>query len=141
MMRTPARMQSVTGDVLKIVTGHNFTNFGLGVDTYSGVQFSSDGNIYAYQTEGGVTSIGTWLVSGTNSDYYLVTTIDSGALTNDAGRGPLQLNTTRTYNCIDTTTNGAAVEAIVTFTIEDVGTADHAGPTPYSFFAFKDQTG
>ncbi len=138
MMRTPAQLQNVTGDVLRVVTGHDYTNFSIDASVYSGVKFDADGSMYAYNAGGSLANIGTWLVSGTNSTYYLVTTIDSGALTTDAGRGPLQLNTTRTYNCIDSVVNGAAVEAVVTFTIEDVGTADHAGPTPLSFSAFKD---
>ncbi len=141
IMRSPARMQSVSGDTVKIVTTHNFANLDFDTDVYSGVQFSSDGNMYAYQSAGGTTNIGSWLVKGAASDFYLVTTIDSGTLTTDAGRGPLQLNATRTYNCIDTTVNGAAVESVVTFTIEDVGTTDHAGPTPLSFSAFKDASG
>jgi hypothetical protein len=140
-MRTPARTQSVSADAITIITGHNYDNIGTGIDTYSGVRFAANGDMYAYQTAGGTTYIGTWLGKGTNSDYYLVSTIDSGSLQNDDGRGPLQLNADRDYYCLDTTVSGDPEEAIVTFTIEDVGTTDFAGPTPLSFYAFKTQAG
>jgi len=144
LLRTPAEMQVVSGDVIKIVTTHNFTTLGTGVDTYSGVRFAADGQMYAFQTEGGTTNIGSWLVSGTNSDFYVVSTIDAtggDGLDTDAGRGPLQLNADRDFYCKDTTTNSSADTATLTFTIEDVATTDFAGPTPLSFSATKTPAG
>ena len=135
LMRTPARLQVITGDVIKIVTGYNYTTEASGADAYSGVRFSSDGQMYAFQAEGGVTNIGSWLVSGTASDFYIVSTVDSGSLQTDPGRGPLQLNANRDFNCIDTSYVGGAVTATVSFTIEDVATTDFAGPTGLSFSA------
>lgn len=123
---------------MRIVTGYNYSNSGIDVNTYSGVRFASDGNMYAYQTAGGVTNIGAWLVKGTIADYYLVSTIDGGTLQNDDGRGPLQLNVSRDYYCLDTTVHDGAETATVTFTIEDVATTDFAGPTSLSFSAEKD---
>jgi len=140
-MRTPAKFQVITGDVIKIVTSYGFDTQAEGIDTYSGVRFAADGQMYAYQAAGGVTNIGSWLVSGTNSDYYLVSTIDSGSLDTDPGRGPLQLNSDRSFNVIDTTIDGLPDEASVTFTIEDVATTDFAGPTQLSFYAYKDPSG
>ena len=141
LMRTPAKFQTITGDVVKIVTGYSYFNpppFVFDVDVYSGVRFSSDGNMYAYQAEGGVTNIGSWLVSGTNSDFYLVSTINAGTLTVDEGRGPHQLNADADFYCLDTTPFGGAVTASVTFTIEDDATTDYAGPTTLSFSAMKE---
>lgn len=135
IMRSPARTQDASGDSIRIVTGYNYATINFGGDAYSGVRFSSDGNMYAFQKAGGVTVIGSWLVSGTNSDYYIVSTVDAGSLTTDPGRGPLQLNATRDFNCIDTSYTGGAVTAVVSFTIEDVATTDFAGPTGLSFSA------
>lgn len=140
-MRQPARLQSVSGDAIRIVTGHNYANIADGVDTYSGVKFAADGNMYAYQAAGGTTNIGSWLVSGAVADYYLVSTIDSGTLDTDAGRGPLQLNADRVYYCLDTTAGVGFETATVTFTIEDAATTDFAGPTSLSFSAYKDLSG
>jgi len=130
-------MQIVSGAVLRIITGYDYHNTGVEVDTYSGVRFAADGNMYAFQAAGGLTNIGSWLVSGTIADYYVVSTIDSGTLSADAGRGPLQLNTNRDFYCLDTTYSGGSVTAECTFTLEDVGTTDFAGPTALSFSAFK----
>ncbi len=52
---------------------------------FSGLRFDSDGNLYARQTAGGLSSLGAWLLSGTAGDFTLVRTIDSGSLTTDAG--------------------------------------------------------
>lgn len=53
---------------------------------FSGLKFDSDGNLYKRQANGGYSSIGAWLVSGSAGDFTLVSTIDSGTLTTDAGR-------------------------------------------------------
>ncbi len=86
---------------------------------YSGAKFASDGQVYERQAGGGWSNIGSWLLNGTNSDFYVIRTINSGSLTTDAGAGPLQLNTDRVYD-IQRTTDGES-RAAIEFSIVDSG--------------------
>ncbi len=61
-------------------------NLGTTGTIFSGLKFDNDGNLYKRQAAGGYTSIGAWLLTGTAGDFTLVSTLDSGTLTTDAGR-------------------------------------------------------
>ena len=114
---------------------NNFRNTGFTGTVYSGVKFGSDGNVYERQTAGGWSVIGTWLLNGTNSDFYIVRGTPSSALTTDAGAGPLVLSTDRIYDiqqsyvALNTTT--------LDFEIQNVGT-DTLATNVYTFTAIKD---
>ena len=110
---------------------NGFNTFGLsgsiysGVKSgviYSGVKFAADGMIYERQAAGGWSSIGTWLLNGTNSDFYIVRTIDSGTLTTDAGAGPLVLSTDREYDVQQSSVGTKTT--FVSFEIQNVGSSD-----------------
>jgi len=117
-----------TGVQLK---GNDFLSRGSGT-IYSGVQFHSNGGCYERQPAGGWSRIFTWLLSGTNSDFYIVRSIVSGGLTTDDGAGPLVLSTTREYDIqsasdTDTTVSfeiqiaDTTVKASRTYTFEVIG--------------------
>jgi len=122
------------GDTAQLLA-NDFTTEGFTGTVFSGVQFHSNGLIYERQAAGGFSSFGAWLVNGTNSDFYLRRTIDSGTLDTDSGGTPgdlRQMNTTRTYD-IQRATNGEK-EASVTFTIVDVGDTVVYASRTYDFF-------
>ena len=106
--------------------GNEFFNEGFDVTIYSGVQFNANGDIEERQaTGGGWSKFGSWLVSGTNTTFYLRRAIDSGSLTTDAGGsiGDLrQMDTTRVYD-VQKSNNGTKI-CVVTFSI--VNAADNA---------------
>jgi len=104
---------------------NDFFTQGFDVTIYSGVQFHSNGLIYERQAEGTWSTFGSWLLSGTNTTFWLRRTIDSGSLTTDAGGsvGDLrQMDTTREYD-VQRNSNGEK-RCAVTFTI--VNAADNA---------------
>ncbi len=87
---------AVTGVNIVSTTIISFSTSGT---VYSGVRFGSDGVLYRFQPNGGVSALPLqWLLSGTASDYYVSRTVGSGTLDVDAGAGPLQLNANRDYN-------------------------------------------
>lgn len=80
------------------MTSRSISTFRVGEVCYSGVQFGSNGTLYAIQNNSGTSAIiGQWLVNGTASDFYVSMTINSGTLDTNAGAGPLQLNANRLY--------------------------------------------
>jgi len=85
---------------------------------YSGIRFDSDGDIYAASPTGTYNRVGTWLLSGTNTDFSVNRTIDAGTLTTDAGSGDLQLNADRTFD-VQQATPGADKTTDVTFQIRN----------------------
>lgn len=91
---------------------------GSGGTVYSGIKFDSDGDIYALSASGSYNRVGTWLLSGTNTDFSINRTIDDGTLTTDAGAGDLQLNADREYD-VQQATPGADKVADVTFQIRN----------------------
>jgi len=112
---------------------NNFNSFRVaGTPTYSGVKFAADGNIYERQREGGWSNVGSWLLSGTNSDFYIVRGTPTGsALATDAGAGPLILSSDRIY---DTQLPAWGNKTTVTvFSIENIGTDTLASNT-YTFY-------
>jgi len=123
------------GDTAQLLA-NDFTTQGFTGTIYSGLKLDADGNAYERQAAGGWSSIGAWLVNGTNSDFYVRRTIDSGSLTTDAGGsvGDLrQLSTDRIWD-VQKLNNGEK-ETNVTFTI--VNSADNAifATRTYNFFA------
>jgi len=77
--------------------GNSFTSSGV-APVYSGLKIAADGSLYERQNTGGWSRFGTWLLAGTNSNYYVSRTVNQGTLTTDAGAGPLQLNADRIYD-------------------------------------------
>ena len=96
---------------------NDFTSQGSGT-VYSGVKFDADGGVYERQPSGAWSRVYTWLLSGTNSDFYIVRTISSGTLTTDDGAGPLVLSTDRTYDIQASRDK----DTFVNFEIQNVGT-------------------
>ena len=89
------------GDVVDSVTLKDRTVFRIGLSgiVFSGIRLGSDGILYLFQANGGVSAVGgEWLVFGTASTFYVQRTITSGDLEVDAGAGFLQLNVNRDYN-------------------------------------------
>lgn len=86
-----------SGDSVTIVQSNFETSGIFSGPSYSGVKFDSDGNMYMRQAAGGWSSIGGWLLKGTNSNYYLQRVVNTGTLTSDAGDG-VQLNADRIYD-------------------------------------------
>jgi hypothetical protein len=93
---------------------------------YAGVSFNSNGMEYTNAINGGnVWDVvrGTWLTWGNSSDVWVQRVLSVGTLTgSDPGSGRLQLNTTRTFSVMDTTTVGGEVTATVTFNFYDAAT-------------------
>lgn len=85
---------------------------------YSGIKFDADGDIYARDGTATWQKVGTWLLVGTNTDFSVSRTIDSGTLETDAGAGPLQLNADRIYDVRETLSEETHAAA-GTFTIEN----------------------
>jgi len=78
---------------------HVFVKAGTGGTVYSGLKIDADGDLYERQPGGGWSSFGTWLLSGTNSAFYVNRTINSGSLVTDSGTGSsIILSTDRTYD-------------------------------------------
>ncbi len=128
--------QGASTEVVQFVS-HNFSRVGETGTIYSGVKLDNDGNLYARQAAGGYTSIGSWLLNGVNSGFFVTRVIDSGTLTTDAGAGPLVLSTDREY---DVRRSGAGTKtATVSFEIsDDVSGAPIRAMITYVFTATKD---
>jgi len=128
-------MQGDPGDTAVLPT-NNFTTTGFTSTIYSGVKLDSDGMIYERQATGNTwSSFGAWLLNGTNSDFFIKRTIDSGILDTDAGTPHLVLSSDREYD-VQRSTNGEDT-ATVTFTIVDSGdTVVYANRT-YIFTAIR----
>jgi hypothetical protein len=91
----------------------NLANFDTLGPVYSGLKFSTDGNLYKNQPNGGWTSLGPWLLRGTASSFYVGRRIDAGSLSNDAGgtlATPLQLNADRTFNIVQSSSGSTTAE-------------------------------
>ena len=80
---------------------------------YSGIKFDADGDVYRRQVAGGWGRIGTWLLSGVNTDYSISRIINSGTLTTDAGSGDLQLNTDRIFDVQNSTPSSTETASIL----------------------------
>ena len=116
---------------------HNFYRESSTSTVYSGVKFGSDGNVYARQSGGGWSKIGTWLTDGTNSNFTITRTT-VGTLTTDAGAGPLALSSDRTYDVQDSTLSTTpAVTASVTFTLDKVSPSATLAIRTYVFEALR----
>lgn len=107
-----------------------FRSTGTGT-VYSGIKFGSDGGIYERQPAGGWSRKFSWLLSGTNSTFYVVRTVISGSLTTDAGAGPLVLSSDRIYDLQDSVDD----ECKVSFEIQIADTTVKASRT-YDFQVF-----
>ena len=99
---------------------NNFRTFGIGGAVYSGVKFAADGGVYERQSGGGWSRVFTWLLTGTNSDFYVVRTIATGGLTTDAGAGQQQLDADIEFD-VQQVGVGQAVAGVY-FEIQNVGT-------------------
>lgn len=106
-----------TGGDAATVPAASFARTG-DVTVYSGVKFDADGDVYARSALGGWQQVGTWLLNGTNSDFSVARTINSGSLTTDAGAGDLQLNSDRSFD-IQNSTPSSESTATVTFVISN----------------------
>lgn len=100
---------------------------------YSGVRFGSDGDVYARQLGGGWGRVGTWLFNGTNSDFHIHRTVNSGTLTTDAG-DDLVMSSNRDYD-IQNSTPSSTVTASVTFRISNVADSETYDTIAYAFSA------
>ena len=80
---------------------------------YSGNLFNSNGIHYRYAYNGGTLAFGSWLVSGTTSDFWIRCTLNSGSL--DAGSDStgawLAMTANRTFYIIDPDIDDGAVDA------------------------------
>lgn len=87
---------------------------------HAGIKIDNDGNIYESNNSGdGWQLLCTWLIVGTNSDFQIVRSIESGTLTTDAGAGPLALGTDREYKNQQCVFGGTAT-TVITLTLEKV---------------------
>ena len=108
-----------------------FITVGSGT-VYSGLKIGTDGELYKRQAGGGWSRFATWLLIGTAANYYVSRTLIQGALTTDAGAGPLQLNADRIYD-IQRTSTGSVVK--LKFDIaSDVSGSPIVATKYYSFF-------
>ena len=89
--------QGPTAEAAQLIE-HDFRRFGLSGTIYSGLKLDDDGNLYARQTGGGWSNIGSWLLAGTNSGFFVTMVVDSGSLTTDGGAGPIVLSSDRIYD-------------------------------------------
>ena len=117
---------------------NNFLTSQIDGLTYSGLKIGSDGLLYERQPGGGWSSFDTWLVTGTNTDFWVTRSVTSGSLTTDAGGThptALQLNSDRIW---DVQTETSKVCSVL-FKIWDVsdGTVLMASAT-YTFDASTD---
>ena len=121
--------------VIPDLAGSVFWNRDENPTVYSGVKFSSDGQVYARQLRGGWTNVGTWLHKGAAATFYLSRTTDD-VLTTDAGAGWLVMSSDRIYDMQRTSPTGIS-KASVTFEIsnDSGGTPVVAGPQVYNFVA------
>ena len=99
------------------IPSNEFATGGVSGTIFSGVKFDADGNMYERQAAGGWSNVGSWLLRGTNTTFYISRTEDSGTLTTDAGAGPLQMNADRIYD-VQQAIDGEKM-ANVTFSISD----------------------
>jgi len=93
----------------------NLNTQGIFGTIFSGLVFGSDGNIKKLQANGTETNVGAWLLSGSAGDFTLVSTIDSGSLTADAGRS-VTMGSDRAFN-VQQSVDGTKL-ATVTYDIE-----------------------
>ena len=89
-------------DAVKL-SGRLVSNFAFGHACHSGILLGSTGVLFTIQENGGFSAVsGEWLVVGDSADFYVQRTITSGTLQTDPGTGFLQLNTSKTYDNIQT---------------------------------------
>jgi hypothetical protein len=129
------------GDTIQIpVADPAFANEGdvAGAPIYSGVLFGSDGMVYRYTTYGAMQSIGSWLLSGTASDFYVSGTVTAGGLTSNAGISQV-LSSNRAYYITQSIPDKFKT-CTVTFKIFDNGSETEQNGFPiirsYSFSAY-----
>ena len=122
--------------VVQVPSGIIFERTGETGTIFSGCKFDADGSIYARTFAGAWQVVGTWLVAGAASGYWISRTIDTGSLTTDAGAGPLVLSTDREYD-VQMSSNGEKNSA-VTFSISsDVSGSPVVANGTYIFFAVR----
>ena len=107
--------------------------------TYARVRFGSDGIEYWTPVTSGAgytLSQGLWMDTGANTNYWVERTINSGTLSTDAGAGRLAMTTNRDFGVIDSSDNGVAVHANVTFRFYDAASGGvEVGSATYAFEA------
>jgi len=112
------------------------------INCYARVRFGSDGIEYWTVSSGGAAysqDKGAWMDTGANTNYWVERTINSGTLQTDSGAGRLAMTVNRDFGCLDTTDNGIAVTANVTFRFYDAASGgNQVGSATYDFSAFKD---
>jgi hypothetical protein len=65
----------------------------------AGIRIDSDGDVYSKSNDGSSWQrVGTWLLVGPNTNFWVSRTIDSGSLAVDAGAGPLACTADRDYS-------------------------------------------
>ena len=103
-------------NVVALPTSSLITSSDTGT-VFSGLKFDDDGNLYKRQAGGGYSVIDAWLLSGTASDFTLVSVLDVGDLSSgtDAGRSVI-LGTDRAYDV--TISAPGSITATVTYDIE-----------------------
>jgi len=100
------------------LTDRAITNSSIKV-CHAGVKIGSDGALYTQHALGGWSAVnGEWFVNGTAGGFYVSRTLESGALTTDAGAGPIQTNADRIYDIQEATT-GLTKTAVITINISD----------------------
>lgn len=110
---------------------------------YARVRFSATGTEYwspLAGTNAYTLDVGAWMDSGSNTDYWVERVINSGLLQTDAGSGRLALTVDRDFGCVDSTSDGVAVTANVTFNFYDAASGGNlVGSATYSFSASRGQ--
>ena len=123
-------------EVVQFIT-HDFSRIGEAGTIYSGIKFDNDGNIYARQTDGGWSSIGSWLLNGANSDFFVKRVVDTGTLTTDGGAGPIVMSSDRIYD-VQRSTLGIKTTAVSFEMSNDISGSPILAMITHTFTAFKD---
>jgi hypothetical protein len=103
---------------------------------YAGIRIAADGDVYALSAAG-VTwqRVGTWLLVGASSAFYVSRSIDQGTLSTDAGAGPLVCSTNRDYKIINVTHKSTEIASITLDIASDVSGAPIVATRSYTLSA------
>lgn len=104
------------GGVVTMPSG-SISAYGSGTQVAS-VRVANDGKVYTGQ-QGFFTLYSAWLVSGSNGDFDIRCTVNSGTIDSGATGTWLNLASTRDWSVIDTNDNGVSATANITLQIRD----------------------
>lgn len=111
-----------------------------GSNTYSGVSINSNGNQYWYSAAGSATGtlVDAWLVSGTNSDFWVRCTLNSGSLGAGSSATGSWIACTSTTGWFVLDTDGSVASQSANFDIDiatDSGGSNIVATETYTPFA------